>query len=87
MRLQNVSLIINQRVHVAIEKLRLAQLGRFLRVERAHPASSSRFGMSAYPGFNGVVFSVVGDVPVDSDALVVTLSISRCTDIVFRRCS
>jgi hypothetical protein len=87
MRLQNVSLIINQRVHVAIEKLRLAQLGRFLRVERAHLTSSSRFGMGAYSGFNGVVFSMVGDIPVDSEALVMTLSISKCTDIVFQRCS
>nr|BAD32946.1 hypothetical protein [Oryza sativa Japonica Group] len=29
-----------------------------------------------FPGFNGVVVSVVGDVPVDSEAPVVTLSIS-----------
>jgi hypothetical protein len=29
-----------------------------------------------FPGFNGVVLSVVGDVPVDSEAPVVTSSIS-----------
>ena len=29
-----------------------------------------------FPGFNGVVFSVVGDVPVDNEAPVVTSSIS-----------
>ena len=34
--------------------------------------------------FNGVVISVVGDVPVDSEAIVVTLSISRCAGTVFR---
>ncbi len=29
-----------------------------------------------FPGFNGVVLSVVGDVPVDSETPVVTSSIS-----------
>jgi hypothetical protein len=36
--------------------------------------------------FNGVVFSVVGNISVDSEVPVVTLSFSRCAGIVFRRC-
>ena len=38
-------------------------------------------------GFNGVVLSVVDDVPVDSETHVVTSSISRCAGTVFWRCS
>ena len=34
-------------------------------------------------GFNGIVFSVVGDVPVDSKTPVVTSSISRFAGSVF----
>jgi hypothetical protein len=32
------------------------------------------------------VFSVVGDVSIDSEVPAVTSSISRCAGIVFRRC-
>ena len=39
------------------------------------------------PGFNSVVLSVVGDVPVDSEAPVVTSSISRICWPSPRRCS
>ena len=38
-------------------------------------------------GFNGIVLSVVGDIPVDSEAPVVTSSISTCAGKVFRRYS
>jgi hypothetical protein len=38
-------------------------------------------------GFNGVVLLVVADISVDSETPVVTSSISRCTDTVFRICS
>jgi len=52
-------------------------------VEPAHPGSSHRLGTGAcifsriILGFNGIMLSVVGDVPVDSEASVVTSSISR----------
>ena len=55
-------------------------------VEPAHPGSSHRLGTGAcifsriILGFNGIMLSVVGDVPVDSEASVVTSSISRCVD-------
>ena len=38
-------------------------------------------------GFNDVGHSVVGDVPVDSEAPVVTSSISRICRLILRRCS
>ena len=38
-------------------------------------------------GFNSVVHSVAGDVPVDSEAPVVTLSISRICWLCLRRYS
>jgi len=38
-------------------------------------------------GFNGIVHSVVGDVPVNSEAPVVTSSISRICRLSLRRCS
>jgi len=38
-------------------------------------------------GFNSVVHSVVGDVPVDSEAPVVTSLISRICWLSLRRCS
>ena len=38
-------------------------------------------------GFNGVVHSVVGDVPVDSEASVVTSSISKICQLSLRICS
>lgn len=31
------------------------------------------------------MFSVIGDVPVDSDALVVTWSISKCAGIILSK--
>lgn len=36
-------------------------------------------------GFNSILLSVVGDIPVDSEALVVTSSISRMCRPSFRR--
>ena len=33
-------------------------------------------------GFNGVILSVVGDVPIDNEAPVVTSSISRFTSLI-----
>jgi hypothetical protein len=44
---------------------------RFLVVEPSHPGSNSRFGMGvAY--LRLIILSVVGDVPVNSEALLVT---------------
>ena len=66
---------------------------RCLLVEPVHPNLSHRLGTGSrlFFGFilefNGVVFSVVGEVSVDSEVPVVTSSISRCAGTVFRRCS
>jgi len=66
---------------------------RFLVVEPTHPGSSPRLGtvdrifLELSQDFYGIMFSVVGDVPVDSETHVVTSSISRCAGTVFRRCS
>ena len=52
-------------------------------VEPAHPGSSPRLGMGAriylelFQNLTGDVLSVVHDVPVNSEALVVTSSTSR----------
>ena len=61
-------------------ELILDQLAGFLVVEPAHPGLSPRFGIGArifldlfISGFNGVILSVVGNVPVDSETPVVTL--------------
>jgi len=62
---------------------------RFLAVEPVHLDSSSRLGTGCshftvfISGFNGVVRSMVGDVLVDSEAPLVTSSISRCAGTVF----
>ena len=46
------------------------------RASVAHKVLGSTPVGANFPGFNGVVFSVVGDVSIDSETPVVTLSIS-----------
>ena len=64
-------------------ELSVAQLVRFLVVEPAHQGSSPRLDNGAciflnlFQDFTGAILLVVGDVPVDSEAPVVTSSISR----------
>jgi hypothetical protein len=48
----------------------LAQLVRFLVVELIYPVSNSRFNMVLH--LRLIILSVGGDVPVDSDTLLVT---------------
>jgi hypothetical protein len=58
-------------------------------VELAHVDSSPQLGPSAriflnlFQDLTALCFSVVGDVPVDSEVPVVTSSISRCANTVF----
>ena len=69
---------INDRKWFIFCELSLAQLVRFLVVEPTHPGLSPRLwhGCSHFsgfiPGFNGAMLSMVVDVPVDSETLVVT---------------
>jgi len=63
-------------------ELSVAQLVGLLVAEPAYPGSSPRHiwvhaFSRIYSRINVAIFSVVGDVPVDSDAPVVTSSISR----------
>ena len=50
------------------------QLVRFLVVESVHPGSSPRLGMGAriFLDLLALCFSVVGDIPINSETLVVT---------------
>jgi hypothetical protein len=52
----------------------------FLVVEPAH--TGTRIFLNFISGFNGTILLVVGDMPVGSDAPVVTLSISRKKNII-----
>ena len=64
-------------------ELSVAQLVRFLVVEPAHQGSSLRLGtgvrifLNLFQDLTGAILSVVANVSVDSEALVVTSSISR----------
>jgi hypothetical protein len=74
-------------------KQSLALVVRSLVVEPAHPGSSPRLGMGVciyldlFQDLTGAMLSVVGDVPVNSEAPVVTSSTSRYAGSVPRRCS
>jgi len=66
-----------------IRELSVAQLARLLVVQPAHQSSSPRLGAGArifldlFHDLTGTILSVVGNVPADSEAPVVTLSILR----------
>lgn len=70
-------------------KLSVAQLIRFLGVRPAHSGSCSRLAigdhifLDLFEDFRRY-FSVVGDVPVDSEVSVVTSLILRFASLVFR---
>ena len=74
-------------------KQSLALVVRSLVVEPAHPGSSPRLGMGVciyldlFQDLSGAMLSVVGDVPVNSEAPVVTSSTSRSAGSVLQRCS
>jgi hypothetical protein len=62
-------------------------------VEPAHPSSSYRLGMGVFiyqdlfQDFPDANFSLVGDVPINSETYVVISSTSRSASSVLHRCS
>jgi hypothetical protein len=64
-------------ITIQICELSVAQLVGLFVVEPAHLGSSPRLDTGFISGFNSAILSVVGDVPVDSEASVVISSISR----------
>jgi hypothetical protein len=73
---------------MVVSEVSLPQLVRLLVVESTHPGSCPRLGTGArifldlFQDLTVFVLSVVGDVPVDSEAPVVTSSIPRSAGAV-----
>lgn len=61
------------------KRTKRTSVGKFLVVEPAHLGLNPRFGTRAriFLDLTGVILSMVGDVPVDGGAHMVTSSISR----------